>query len=93
MEIWDVAGLDRGASNNANDQALLSNAYLVANGQLLTTVRLTGTSTDDYDVSLNLQNFNFNKGLAIRFSNAGSAGNVVVTPFIAAGFMVQYIAG
>jgi hypothetical protein len=93
VEVWDVAGLDRGATNNVNDATALTNAYLVANGRKLAEMRITGTSTDDYDVSLNLQNFNFIKGLAVRFVNAGPTGKVTVTPFVAAGFLVQYIAG
>lgn len=93
VELWDVAGVDRGASNNTNDQLLLSNAYLVANGTLIDTVRVTGTGTENYDMSLNLENLQFNKGLALRFVNAGPAGKITVTPFVTSGFMVQYVAG
>jgi hypothetical protein len=93
VELWDVAGLDRGSSNNTNDQLLLSDAYLQANGKLIDTVRITGTGTDNYSVSLNMENLQFNKGLAVRFVNATPTGAVQVSPFVTSGFMVQYIAG
>lgn len=93
LELWDVAGLDRTASNNVNDATSLTNAYLAANGTLMDSLRITGTGTENYDLSLNLENLQFNKGLAVRFVNAGPAGKVTVTPFVSSGFMVQYVAG
>lgn len=93
IELWDVSGLDRGASNNTNDQLFLTNAWLVANGKLIDTMKITGTGTENYDLSLNMENLQFNKGLAIRFVNAGPAGSVTVSPFVTSGFMCNYVAG
>jgi WD40 repeat protein len=93
LEIWDVEGVDRGASNNVNDQLLLTNAFLVANGKLIDTIRITGSSDNNYSIWVGLENLQFNKGLAVRFANAGPAGKVTVSPFVSSGFMVQHVAG
>jgi hypothetical protein len=93
VELWDVCGLDRTAANNTNDQLLLTDAYLLANGKLIDSVRITGVDTYNYSMSLNLENLQFNKGLAVRFVNAGPAGKMTVSPFVTSGFMVQYVAG
>lgn len=93
LELWDVSGVDRGATNNTNDQLLLTNAYLLANGKLIDTLAVNGVGSENYSMSLNLENLQFNKGLAVRFVNAGPAGSIQVSPFVTSGFMVQYIAG
>ena len=93
LELWDVAGLDRGADNNTNDQLLLTDAYLQANGKLIDSLRITGTGTENYDMSLNLENLQFNKGLAVRFWNSTPAGTLKISPFVTSGFMVQHVAG
>ena len=94
LEIWDVAGVDRGSSNNTNNSILLTDAWLQANGKLIDSLQITGTSTaGNYEATLNMEHIQFNQGLALRFWNVDIDGVITVAPYINSGFMVQYVAG
>jgi len=90
VEIWDVTGLDRGASNNANDSVSLTDAYVDANGKLLATVMIKPAAGAGHPFGSSLGAIPFDKGLAMRYVGSGV---VNVAPVIEGGFMVQYIAG
>lgn len=91
VEIWDVAGLDRGASNNVNDGVTMTNAYLVANGKLIWSTRITGSADHGSELAFAIHHLTFEKGLAVRF--VSGAGAIDVAPFVEAGFMLSYVAG
>jgi hypothetical protein len=87
FQIWDVCGLDRGASNNVNDQLTLTDAFINANGRKLWEIRLTGNAEQDYQLLMAIDHIEFYQGLAVRF--IASAGLVTVTPMCEAGFMLN----
>lgn len=92
FELWDVAGLDRGASNNVNDQLLLTDAYMVANGRKIWELRIVGNSDQPYDLLMAIDHLEFYNGLACRFlsSSVANAGSVTVVPMAELGFSVYY---
>lgn len=91
VEFWDVAGTDRGASNNVNDSDTMTDAYVTANGRLIEKLRITGTSPQSSEMSSYIHHVEFSQGLAIRFISG--AGTIDVAPFVEAGFMKSYVAG
>lgn len=91
VEVWDVAGLDRGATNNVNDGTSLTDAYLTANGRLIDKFRITGSAEQPYETNFAIHHHRFHNGLAVRF--VGGAGSIDVIPFVENGFMIQYVGG
>lgn len=90
VELWDVAGLDRGASNNVNSGGItMTDAYVTANGTLIAKRQIVGTGGTSF--TENDTDIPFSKGLAIRF--VAAAGNISVSPDVEGGFMVQTVAG
>jgi len=95
IELWDVAGLDRGASNNVDTGTALTNAFLtteIAAGRakLLWRQNFAGTSGSRYPVFN--QRVPFMKGLAARFVS-GDSGNVELSLVCDGGYTKQCIAG
>lgn len=91
VQFWDVAGLDRGASNNVNDGDTMTDAFLTANGLKIAEFRITGTATHSTELASCCQEVDFFKGLAVRFISG--AGAVTIAPFVDGGFMKSYVAG
>lgn len=86
LELWDVAGKDRGASNNVNSGGdTITDTYLDANGTLIQKLLVDGTG--DAGVIEDVQGVPFSKGLAVRF--VGSAGLVSIAATVEGGFMVS----
>lgn len=86
VELWDVAGLDRGASNNVNSGGdTVTDAYLIANGRMIEKAQIQATAGADFTTEFT--DIPFNNGLAIRF--VASAGVVSVAPMIEGGFMLR----
>lgn len=95
IELWDVAGLDRGASNNVDTGTTLTNAYLQAEraagrAKLLWTQNFAGTSGARYPVFN--QRVPFMKGLAARFIS-GDTGDIILSIVADGGYTKQPIAG
>lgn len=89
VELWDVAGLDRGASNNVNNDGAtasntLTDAYLTANGTKIGVVNITANTVVPFTATFD--DIPFNKGLAIRYVDGGG-GYVIVSPYVEGGFM------
>ena len=91
VEFWDVAGADRGATNNVNNANTMTDAFVVANGRLIFKMFITGTATHGSELSANIDNVEFAQGLAVRFISG--AGTISVAPYIEGGFMKSYVAG
>lgn len=91
VEFWDVAGTDRGASNNVNDGDTMTDAYVTANGLLIAKINITGTATHGSELASYIHHIEFAKGLAVRF--VSGAGVVSIAPFVEGGFMKSYVAG
>lgn len=87
VEIWDVAGLDRGNSDNVNDQLALTAAYLAANGTLLDSVQVKQSGTMNEAISGGQNTLAFEKGLAVRYIGDG---NIIISPWIYGGFTQYY---
>lgn len=88
VELWDVAGLDRGASNNTNNGDTVTNAFLAANGVLIGKINISSTATFPFTATFDA--IPFNNGLAVRYIDGG-AGYIDVAPYIEGGFMVQEV--
>ncbi len=87
VELWDVGGLDRGASDNVNSGGdTVTNAYLAANGRLLQVINIE--SSEGQAFAYGSQVINFDRGLAVRYVGSGS---VYVAPYCEGGFMVQAV--
>lgn len=91
VEFWDVAGTDRGATNNVNDSDTMTDAYVTANGRLIAKIRITGTAPQSSELSSYIHHVEFNNGLAVRFISGD--GTIDVAPFVEEGFMKSYVAG
>jgi hypothetical protein len=95
IELWDVAGLDRGASNNVDTGTALTNTYLQAErtagrAKLIWTQNFAGTSGSRYPVFN--QRVPFMKGLAARFIG-GDTGSITISMVVDGGYTKQPIAG
>lgn len=89
VEIWDVAGLDRGTDNNVNSEGeAIDDTYLQANGTLIQKVLVDATVAPFTSV---VEDVPFNKGLAVRV--VLEDGSVSVAPFVEGGFRVIELAG
>lgn len=91
VEFWDVAGLDRGASNNVNDSDTMTDAFVTANGRLIAKIRITGTASQSSELAMYCHHVEFDFGLAIRF--VSGSGTIDVSPFVEEGFMKSYVVG
>lgn len=95
IELWDIKGLDEGASNNTNTGATLSNAYLVAQ-QALGKAKLIWSQNFKGDAGLPKvifdQNVPFMNGLAARFVSA-ETGTCTLTVTAGGGFRKITICG
>lgn len=89
VELWDVEGLDRGGSNNVNNDDLLTDAFLSANGTLIAKIQIKPSAGTGHPFGSTIGKIPFNKGLAVRF--VGVAGVVNVAPYIEGGFLVQLV--
>lgn len=95
IELWDVAGLDRGASNNVDTGTALTNTYLQAErtagrAKLIWTQNFAGTSGSRYPVFN--QRVPFMKGLAARFIG-GDTGSITISMVVDGGYTKQPISG
>lgn len=92
LELWDVAGQDRGASNNVNSGGdTMTDAYLSANGRLIAKINIDPAGGAGVPLSWNLGDLHFSKGLAARFVNGGPTGAVFLAPDVDGGFMVTEV--
>jgi hypothetical protein len=99
FELWDVAGLASGASNNVNTGNVLTNAYLVAE-QAANRAKCVWTVGFKGDTGLTTKTLAtrvpFRYGLAGRFVDITAApgtNSIIINILAAGGFRVVNIAG
>jgi hypothetical protein len=89
IEIWDVAGLDRGSPNNVDTGTILTNAFLLSEiaenrARLIWKQGFAGAVGARYPVFN--QRTVFMRGLAARYISTESSAAITLTTVCAGGF-------